>query len=230
MNRYNIPIKDKAIALRKRGLGIRSVEKQLDIPRSTLNGWFKNIHLTERQKAKLHENWLQGLVKAREIAAEVHREGRRKRIETAEKSARDSFENINLKDKNLLKLVLSVFFFAEGFKVAEDTTLGNSDPLCVKAFIKLLMTLYDFDMAKLRIYLHLRADQNPQKEITFWSKELNVKSSQFKIGPVDKRTIGKPTYPNYHGVCVVRYYDVSIKRELLALANIFFNKITKMDA
>lgn len=222
--------KNKAILLRKRGKSIGEIERITMVPRSTLSGWFRGINLTEEQIIKIREHWLLSLAKSRETAAEVHRQGKRKRLEIGEAEAKRILTGIDLKDKNILKLAFSALFFGEGFKKAGYTGFGNSDVLCVKVFVKFLMNLYDFNLGKLKLYLHLRADQNPDTEIIFWSRELNIDSSHFKIAPVDERTIGKPTYANYHGVCIVCYYDVSIKREMLFLARLFFEEISKMDA
>lgn len=78
-------MKDRAIALRKQGLSIGSIEKKLGINRSTLSGWFKTVELTLVQKKELHEQWQQGLVKARVEAAKWHNNEKRKRLKQPKK-------------------------------------------------------------------------------------------------------------------------------------------------
>lgn len=221
--------KTSAIILRKKGQSISAIERELGISRSTLSGWFKHIILTDKQLFRLRERRLEGLVKAREKAALYHNLKKQERLKSAHASADLSLMNLDLENKDILKLALSMFFVGEGFKAAIETSLGNSDPDSVKAFIGLIDSIYGFDKRKLRIYLHLRADQNAGVELRFWSSKLEIEPKYFKMAPVDKRTLGKPTYENYHGVCVVRYYDVSIKRELLALARKFFGKINDKE-
>ena len=47
--------KQEAIRLRKKGISIRKIEQRLGIRRSTLDGWFKNIRLSDAQNEKLLE-------------------------------------------------------------------------------------------------------------------------------------------------------------------------------
>lgn len=221
--------KSTALSLRRAGKSITEIGRVLGIPISTLSGWFKNVKLTDKQLIKLRKSKLDALVVARLKASLYHRAKKRQRMVAAEENAKLSLSNLDLEDKNILKLALATFFIGEGFKAAEETSLGNSDPKSVKSFIRLIQIIYGFNKDKLRIYLHLRSDQDVIKELQFWSSNLEIGSEYFKIAPVDKRTIGKPTYENYHGVCAVRYYDVSIKRELLAMANIFFDRINSLE-
>ena len=75
-------LKNKAIILRKKGLSIRFIENKLGIPRSTLSGWFKNIKLSKKQEKRLHKEWENGLIIAREKSALAHKEQRKNRQET----------------------------------------------------------------------------------------------------------------------------------------------------
>lgn len=218
-------LKRKAITLRKGGKSIREIENVLSVSRSTLSGWFKNVNLSEHQRLFLKEKWFLGLVKARESAVLYHNKKKSERLQIAKTNAELSVNALDLNDKNILKLALSMLFSGEGFKAAEETSLGNSDPKIVRAFLKLIDNIYHLNRDKLRLYLHLRADQNVNREIRYWSHILELEAKYFKIAPVDKRTIGKKTYPEYHGVCVVRYYDVSIKREILALTDNFYERL-----
>lgn len=217
--------KSKAVLLRKSGKSIREIEILLGIPRSTLSGWLKDVVLTDIQREKLNQQWVQALIKARVGAVLYHREGKRKRMEKAQKDAQVVFSLINDQDVNVLKLALAMLYAGEGHKKAGETSLGNSDPKILRTYIALIDRTYGLNKSKLRLYLSLRADQDFKKELEFWSKSLNVGVEYFnKIAQYDKRTIGRKTFDDYHGVCVVRYYDVSIKRELMALTDLFFDR------
>jgi len=218
-------VKHEAIELRRKGLSIREIENKLKVSRSTLSIWLRKINLTRKQKEIMQAKRLNGLAKARGKAALYHKEKKRQRLDLAQRRARQVLADIDIKEKNVLKLALSMLFAGEGFKVAEETSLGNSDPRIVKVFLKLLDIVYGVNKNRLRLYLHLRADQGVIYETNYWSNVLEIEAEYFKIAPVDKRTVGKKTYSGYHGVCVVRYYDVSIKRELLEIANNFYYEL-----
>lgn len=74
--------------------------------------------------------------------------------------------------------------------------------------------------------LHLRNDQNENEIINYWSKELSIPKKNFVYVVKDKRSVKSPTYPNYKGVCVVRYGDISIQRRLMFLSKKFCNIIS----
>ncbi len=217
--------KEEALRLRRRGLSIRKIEHRLGIPRSTLSGWFKNIVLSKKQRNKLFREWKQALIKARKKAVLWHNGQKRQRVEEARRQAAYVLGNLNVDDRFQLELALAILYLGEGGKVAEDTSLGSSDPLILKFFITCLKKLYSFDIRKIRCFLHLRADQNQEKMKRYWSRELGVSRKNFKKVSIDKRTIGSKTYPHYKGVCVLYCGHVGIKRRLLYLSRMYCQKV-----
>jgi transcriptional regulator with XRE-family HTH domain len=219
-------LKENAIALRKHGLSMIKIEKDLGIPRSTLSGWFKNIPLTKKQKKKLSNNKLRALVQARKNAVLWHNAQKRNRLETAEKDARKTLISIDPSNPVFLELALAFLYLGEGSKKNIETALGSSDPKILKLFLAGLKNIYNIDPNKIRCELYLRADQNPDKIKNYWSKELRIPLNNFKQVNIDKRTIGTITYPHYKGVCNLRCGNVAIQRKLVSLANLFCEKIT----
>lgn len=214
-----------AVKLRKEGLSIGIIESQLKIPRSTLSGWFKNIELTEKQKLKLEKGRKEGLIKARKNAVLWHNTQKERRLIQAEKEALSILKGIDTKNKHTLNLALAMLYLGEGSKKAEEVSMGNSDPLLLKIFINILKTNYNIDAGRIRCELYLRADQDPLKIKKFWSKELSLPIDNFKYFHIDHRTDNSKTYPDYKGVCMVRYGDVSIKRILLNISKKFCEKV-----
>jgi len=205
--------KEKAISLRKRGKSYRDIEMALDVGRSTLNGWLHNIELSDKQKGRLHKKWLEGLIKARTIASEIHKKERLLRIKKIKKEA-SLFSSKVVLNKNLGELIFSVFYLAEGGKRENALVVANSNPAILKAFLNLLRFVYDIDESKIRCCLHLRRDQIESNLLNFWSKNLGVCKKQFHKTQFDKRTT-KPTYKWYKGVCVVTYFNMNLQRKIL---------------
>jgi hypothetical protein len=54
------------------------------------------------------------------------------------------------------------------------------------------------------------------------SKELSLPITCFGQVNIDKRTVGKETYPHYKGVCGIRCGNVAIRRRLVFLAEKYF--------
>ena len=217
-------LKQEALALRKQGLSIKTIETKLLIPRSTLSGWFKNVVLTEVQKSKLKKDWENALVKARKGSALWHNTQKNNRLEHAKQQAIDVINKIDLSSKEIFELAIAMLYLGEGSK-KHSTNLGNSDPLILKFFLLGIEKIFGIDRSKIRCSLHLRADQNPLQIKKFWSNELNVPIERFMQVSIDKRTIGKPTYPHYKGVCIIECGTIAIQRKLVYLSRIFCEKI-----
>jgi len=209
--------KDNAIYLRKRGLSIRYIESELNIPRSTLSYWFRDIKLSFKQRKKLFTNWQNGLINARKKATQWHIDDGNKRRATIRNDVKDFFSKTKIDKKNW-ELIMATFYLAEGSKTESNFALANSSPKFLKTIVFLLRYLYKIDEAKLRCCLHLRKDQNERELKNFWSNLLKIPISQFLKTQFDKRTI-KKTYEHYKGVCVLIYYDMVLQRRILYMGD-----------
>lgn len=219
------PLKSEAIELRKQGLSIGQVETMLQIRRSTLSGWFRDIPLTAVQREYLFQNWKNALSKARNKAVLWHNEQKKKRLEQAEKEAAAVLGEINIADKSIVEVALATLYLGEGFKTVNGLGIGNSDPMILKFFIAALSVCYDFDKTKITCELHLRADQNPAEIKGYWAQTLNLPLASFKSVNIDQRTHGSPTYSHYKGVCTLRCGSTAIQRRLLRVGALFCENI-----
>ncbi len=215
--------KDKAIELRKQGLSYGEIQNLLSIPRSTLSHWLRHVELTSEQKIRLEQNYGNGLIKARVKASQWHKAQKELRLQKAREDAEQTFNDINLND-NIIELTLAMLYLGEGTK-NKVTAIGNSDPLILRFFIAVLIRQYGVDLSKIKCELHLRADQNAEEMKQHWSKELDLPPSNFRTIVFDKRTVGRVTYPNYKGVCIVHAGNVAIQRKLINLYNLFCQKV-----
>lgn len=218
-------LKPEAIRLRKQGKSLPYIHTKLGIPKSTLSNWFKYVVLTNKQKIKLRKDWQDALIKARKKAVLWHNKEKAKRMQLAEIEALSLLKKIDLTDINITELVLAILYLGEGTKAKCETGMGSSDPLILKFFITCLRKIYCVPEEKIKCELHLRADQNPQEMIKFWSNELHITKKNFTKAYLDKRTAGKMTYNSYKGVCLVRCGNVAIQRKLVYIAKHFCGEI-----
>lgn len=220
-----LPLKSRAISLRKRGLSLKYIEKKLGIPRSTLSGWFKNIKLSKKQKKKLFNDWKNGLVRAREKAVLWHKNGRNERRERIKKEVEIFFNGLHI-DNKVGELLMAMFYLAEGGKTENSFMVANSNPQILKSIIILYRKLYKLDESKFSCVLHLRKDQNENKLKLFWSTLLKIPECKFTKTQFDKRTV-KKTYDHYRGVCVVNYFDMALQRRILFIGDKLLKTIDK---
>ena len=216
--------KEVVIDLRKKGYSMTTIERQFGIPRSTLSGWFKTVTLTEEQRTSLMKSKSDGWKRARENAVKAHNLQKQNRIDLARSQAVQVFESLPLENNAVLELALAMLYFGEGSK-KNATALGASDPKMILFFIKSCEKLYGIDRDTNRYDLHLRFDQDEEKEKAYWAKMLHIDVSLIKYASYDMRTVGKPTRSDYHGVCQVKISSVAIQRRLIALYNVYCSSV-----
>lgn len=219
--------KEAALAMRRSGMSMVTIEKKLGIPRSTLSGWFRTIVLTEGQRTRLMKNSQDGWKKAREKALEWHRAQKSLRLLEAETEASKTLDELVLSPA-LLDIALAMLYMGEGAK-KDLTSLANSDPKILRFFLAVLRQNYGIENHSIRCDLHLRMDQDAVALKEYWAKELDVPLEQFKYVAFDKRSSGRPTYDHYKGVCVISCGHVAIQRKLVYLYNLFCERVAKMD-
>src|SRR5665213_3656913 len=92
-------LKDAAIALRQNGHSIKTINRNLGIPISTLSGWLKNVELTEQHKIQLQKNRSNGLINARLKATEWHRTQKTLRMLQAKHQAKNTLDRVELSNE-----------------------------------------------------------------------------------------------------------------------------------
>lgn len=219
--------REQALTMRRNGQSIRDIEIALNIPRSTLSGWVKNIKLTSAQNKLLASKRQEGLGRARVAAAEAHKKNKKRRVESVRTDIGALLETIPVDDNRFTELALAMLYLGEGSKTKQGLRLGNSDPRVIRFYIQALKKIYKLPTSSLYFALHLRADQNVNEAKAFWSKTLGVPLASFRYHIQDSRTIGKPTRADYQGVCLAQGGSVEIQRRLMYLSEAFCERTAR---
>ncbi len=214
-------VRPNAIALRKEGKPVKFISEELGIPGPTLSHWFKNVFLDTQATKTLLEN--QNILRegARIRARESHTNLRLERIAEAHRAADQIMADLPTDTKAFTEIALAFLYLGEGAKAEKGLRLGNSNPQIVLFYISAIEQLYGISRDKLRPSLHLRADQSEEDMKKFWSEALSIPIGSFGYVIKDKRTLGRPTYKGYYGVCLIEHGQVAIQRKLLYLADTF---------
>jgi len=123
---------------------------------------------------------------------------------------------------------LSVLYLGEGAKYGRSSTLtlGSSNHLIIKLYLKLLKNSFAMDDTKFRVRIQCRFDQSIKDLENYWENITSINRKQFYPTYIDKRTKGKPTLKkDYKGVCTIHYFDRKIQLELIYLADAIIEKI-----
>ena len=228
MSKYPTAIPKKVNKLRSNGKTYREIRKilQLNIPKSTLSKWCKNISLPSEYPEKIAKLNLNNLSKARLIAKKVNKIKRDKYLKEIEQKNLSLAQSIHKLDT--AEIALAMLCLGEASKSSRGTSfyLGNSDSKIILLFLNLLKRCFEFNLEKVRCTVQCRADQNIKNLERFWIKETKIPKRLFYKARIDPRTIGKPTKnKDYKGVLRVDYFDNNVRLELESLANLVYNQL-----
>lgn len=209
----------RAIALREKGYSLNEIVEAVGVAKSSVSVWVRNIPLTRKARKRLLTKIKLGQL----VSAEHKREKTQKLLEIYRKKAVEELGGIKF-DKKINRLLCALFYWCEGAKDASHGIyFANSDPSVIKSFLRLFRQGFDVDEKKFRVCLHLHEYHDPQKQLRFWSKTMEIPLSQF-IKPYLKPNTGKRIRKNYPGCASVRYASSDMARQILMTASAFLSK------
>lgn len=193
-------LKQKALEMRTRQMSYSQIKSELGVSKSTLSEWLHNYPLSKERINELGPNNAKRIERYRNTMAEKQQLKR----EIAYKKVSKDIKTINRRELFLAGLFL---YWAEGGKTRNTcVVLTNTNPTMLKFYIRWLKQL-GVSKNKLKVNLHLYSDMNIKKEISFWSKTLNIPESQFRKPYIKKSLFTSITYKNGfgHGTCCIVY-------------------------
>lgn len=165
-------LKKKAIKLRKNGLSYNEIRKNIDVSKSTLSFWLKNIVLKPEHRKRLYTKQVQILARGAQSQKE-RRQREIKEITTrAEKEIRKplSFE--------VYRLFGAALYWAEGAK-ENMFQITNSDPCLILFMVNWLKKVFNFSPKDLTVWLNIHSQQNEIKIKKFWSDLTGIPLKNF---------------------------------------------------
>ncbi len=200
------------------------IEKELGVVRATLSGWFKGLKLSKVAERLIVDRKRRNLIEQRKKALKVLKKLRDTELEQVRLGVEKTISTISFEIATK-EALLAMLYLGEGFKRKSTLGFGNSNVNILVAFIKLLREVYKVEEKRITCYLHLRYDQDSEKEKKYWSRRLGIGEDRFRKTQFDKRTIGSKTWDRYHGVCSIYCHDARLERRLSAFQALLLNKI-----
>lgn len=214
---YPEELREEARRLRRAGYSLNEISAKLGPPKNTLTLWVRGIELTPEQRERLHRREVEANGRNRALAMMAHRQARLTRIDQARNQAEALLETLG-DPCHANQIAAAMLYLAEGAKAETAFAFGNSNPQVIRYWVYLLRSSFALDEAKFRIQVMCRADQDEAELRQYWMNLTGI--AQCIKSHIDARTEGKATKrDNYKGVCLIHYYDVSIRRYLDALAH-----------
>jgi len=171
--------KIKAIKLRRNGYSYNLISQELNISKSTLSNWLKEVPYNPN-KTVLRR------IKMGPYKSGLKRHKNKIRIlNEIRKSCKEKIGIINTRDLLMFGLGL---YLGEGAKSYENVRIINSDERVIKLAINWLKRICGLENKNFGLEIHLYPDNNVTACLKHWSKTTGVPISQFRKTQIDKRT------------------------------------------
>lgn len=208
----NRALRTEAIRLRLQGYTYGQIRKELNLAKSTLSDWLRNLPLPEDTIKRLSEN--------REISRDIRIERFRQTYQNKWISRLSNVlesqtkEVLPLTEKELF--LAGVFlYWGEGSKQRNRVSISNTNPRVIKFALYWMTKNLKVPKDKIQIRLHLYSDMDIKKETDFWSRTLKIPKSQFKPAYIKQTTREGITYKSFgHGTCNLICFSVTLSEKI----------------
>jgi len=214
-----IPERHAAKTLRAKGYSLKEIAKKLQVAKSSVSMWVRNIELSP-----LAEKRLLTKIKLGQFIAARNKKAKTKKIEdTYFRLAKEEIKLAKI-EGIYAKILCVAIYWCEGIKnPSYGMTFINSDPHLMELFISLLRKSFVIREEKFKPLLHLHSYHEASREIDFWSKVTRISKSQF-LKPYIKPNTRKRIRNDYHGCLSLRYFNADLGRQMLALGKALLKK------
>ena len=220
--RHSSASKEIVLGYVKAGWSYGQIQKEYNVPKSTISTWVKNEGIIPDRTKQLEH-----LAEARIKAIEAIHRNKAGRMALAESNAKLELRNISFENISFQKTLLAMLYWAEGAKSPKSGAFMfvNTDPLLLKLYITTLRNAFSITESRFRIGLQLHSYHDPEQAINYWSELLQIPKSQFWKIYVKKRSEHKKFRENFQGMCSIYYGSKAIREELLFLGKLLAQNI-----
>lgn len=195
----------KALQLRRKGMSVKAIAKQLGVSNGSVSVWTRDVVLTPKQREALKVQQIAAGHRGRMMGTEANKKKKKDRVERARKEAQRKVASLSKRELFMLGLGL---YWGEGVKASNGVVaVVNSDPLVIQIMIRWFTECLGVDQTRLqpRVYISDLHRDREKAITTFWVKSLGLPREQFrKMIFLNK---GKKIYENknmYYGVLTLR--------------------------
>lgn len=199
--------KEKAIALRRKGLSYREILVNIPVAKSTLSLWLREVGLSKKQKQRLSQKKLEAALRGAQKRKD-------QRIQAVKEIQKEAISDIGEISKRELWFVGVALYWAEGSKEKESNPgsglrFTNSDPRMIRLFIRWLRHccgVIDDDIA-FEVFIHENRRGRIERVVGYWAKVTGYPPRCFSHIYFKKnkiKTNRKNTGDEYYGVLRVK--------------------------
>lgn len=176
--------KERAIKLREQGYSYNIISEKLNISKSTLSCWFKEIPFTPNEQV---------IKRIRNGPFKSGRIRHNQRVENIEKIKMSAEKELGSITKRDLWMIGVGLYIGEGSKSFETAQISNSDANIIKLAIKWFKDICGLEDNHITITMHLYPDNSEEECTNYWRKITGLPLKQFRKTQIDKR-VDKSNY------------------------------------
>lgn len=168
----------KARHLRKKGFSLKEIARKLEVTKSSVSVWVRDVKLTKSQlKFLKHKPHLKEVIRKR-VETRLKHENEHRRL--IMKNHKKDFVNKNL-NVEMLKILGTTLYWAEGGKSQKNRIFSftNSDPQMIKVMLIFLRKVCKIPEERFRAHIHLHSHLSSRVSEKYWSLISNIPTSQF---------------------------------------------------
>ena len=198
-----------AITMRTQGMSYNQIKSTLKVSKSTLSVWLRNFPLSpERLKELQHSD---ARIEKYRVTMQKKREDR-----LAGYLEEEIMKWGSISERELFIAGLFLYW-GEGNKANRSVvSINNTDPSLMQFALHWFLNSLRVPKSKIQVFLHLYDDMDVKKELSFWSKKLNIPLKNFVKPYIKKSTRSSLDQKGYgHGTCGIRVYGTERKERML---------------
>ena len=212
-----------AIKLREKGESYKRISKELGVPKSTLNYWFRDLLWSKSIKEKLTEKARRTSRQRIKKVIKSNRERWAKRRASFRQEAKTEFADLKA---NCLFVAGVMLYWGEGDQnLKYPVRLTNVNYKMIVLFKKFLLEVCKIKRADIYLSLFLYPDLSENKCKKFWGDKTKTNQERF-----DKAQFiyGKhPTKRLENGICTIRVKkSTGLKEKILVWINLLSENLT----
>ncbi len=188
--------KEKAIALRHKGLSYKDILGKLTVSKSSLSLWLKDLPLTEDEKRYLKSRQDANISRGRIRAASSFRQNRLEREKVILSEAREEFTKYT---HNPLFHVGIALYWAEGSKRTNSFAFTNSDEDMICTMLEWIHSFFGLKKEDIGVRLYSHKPFAAERQEEYWAKKTGIPLSNFRKTVYKKSESLSKKRPGYKG-------------------------------
>ncbi|MAF20808.1 MAG: hypothetical protein CMI55_03955 [Parcubacteria group bacterium] len=212
-----LDLKLKAQSLRRKGFSVKEIQRKLEVSRSSVSLWVRDIQLSKKQLERLYLNKKTGALRGSIIGAKKKQKEREELTRRLIIKGKEEVGDISSRDRFIAGIAM---YFAEGDKRDGSVSFCNTDSAAVRFMVNWIREFCSPPEEKLRGALYIHDDLDEKKAKKYWSKLTGIPLTQFTKSYIAKNNPNRSRKKKHiYGVFRVRISSTILHRKLMGWIN-----------